>query len=73
MSLNLSKTFLTFSVSMLLVAASLTPSDADRMPNGKLQLKASPPPTIRNVAGISSCFSRSTGIPDQYACSSHGG
>jgi hypothetical protein len=75
MTLKRSKTLLTFSASLLLVAASATSPDA--RPHAQ-QLSPtqnesvyyhSDPNTIRD----NSCFSRSTGLPDQYACSSHGG
>jgi len=76
MSVNLSKTFLTFSASMLLVAASVTSSDA--------RLHGTRPNPIQSEStyyhsdyktsrdGDSSCF-RSTGLPDMYACAAHGG
>ena len=76
MSLNLSKTFLTFSVSMLLVAASLTSSDARQHANrqASTQSKSSYDRSDNTTRDRdSSCFSRSTGLPDQYACSAHGG
>jgi len=76
MSVNLSKTFLTFSASMLLVAASVMSSDA--RPHGT---RLTPTPSEStyyhsnyNTArdGDSSCF-RSTGLPAMYACSANGG
>ena len=77
MTLNRSKTFLAFSASVFLMASSVTYSDA--RPQAK---RLSPTQdesfyyhsdydTMRDRD--SSCFSRSTGIPDQYACNSHGG
>ena len=74
MPLNLSKTFLTFSVSMLLVAASLTSSDARQHANRQAPTQSEysyRSDTTRDRD--SSCFGRSTGLPDQYACSSQGG
>ena len=76
MSLNLSKTFLTFSASLLLVAASVMSSDA--RPHGTRLTPTQSESTYYHSNynathdGDSSCF-RSTGLPDMYACSSHGG
>jgi hypothetical protein len=75
MTLNRSKALLTFSPSLLLVAASATSSDArphaQRLSptQNESVYYQSDPNTIRD----NSCFSRSTGLPDQYACSAHGG
>ena len=76
MSLNLSKTFWTFSASMLLVAVSMTSSDA--RPHATRPTTTQMEPTYyhsdynsaRN--GDSSCF-RSAGLPAMYACSPSGG
>jgi hypothetical protein len=76
MVLNLSKTFLTFSASVLLVASSVASSDA------RTQTKRLSPAQNESVyyhsdynngrGSDSSCF-RSTGLPAMYACSSNGG
>jgi len=77
MSLNLSKTFVTFSAGMLLVAASATSSDA-RQHAQRQALTQSESSYYRSGYDTardrdSSCFSRATGLSDQYACSSNGG
>jgi hypothetical protein len=75
MTVNHSKALLTLSATILVVVASATSSDA--RPHAQ---RLSPtqnesvyyhldPDSLRD----SSCFSRSVGLPDQYACSSHGG
>ena len=75
MPLNLSKALFTFSASVLLVAASATSSDArphaQRLSptQNESVYYHSDPNTIRD----NSCFSRSTGLPDLYACSANGG
>ena len=75
MTLNLSKTLLMLSASTLLLAATATSSDArphsqrlSPTQNESLYFHSDP-----NSLRDSSCFSRSVGLPDQYACSSHGG
>jgi hypothetical protein len=73
MSLNLSKTILTFSVSMLLVAASLTPSDARSHAKRQAPTQSEPSSYNQERGGDSSCFSRATGLPTEYACSANGG
>ncbi len=76
MSLNLTKTFLTFSATVLLVAASVMSSDA--RPQGTRMAPVHSQATYYHSDynavrdGDSSCF-RSTGLPDLYACSSQGG
>ena len=74
MSVNLSKTFLAFSAIMLLVAASVTSSDArphgTRLNPTRSESTYYPSDNTRN--GDNSCF-RSTGLPDMYACSANGG
>ncbi len=76
MSLNLSKTFLTFSAGMLLLASCVTPSDArphpDRLtpPQSEFTYYHSDYNSTRDRDN--SCF-RSTGLPDMYACSANGG
>jgi len=75
MTLNRSKTLLTFSASILLVAAYAASSDArpqaQRLsPTQKESVYYhSDPNTIRD----NSCFSLSTGLPALYACSANGG
>jgi hypothetical protein len=77
MTLNLSKTLLTVSATILLVAASATSSDA--RPHGKrLAPTQGEPAYYHSDFDIgrdrdSSCFSRSVGLPVEYACSSNGG
>ena len=73
MTLNLSKTLLTLSASILFVAATATSSDA--RPHAKRQSEVD---YYRSDHGTtrdrdSSCFSRSTGLPTEYACSTNGG
>ena len=74
MPLNLSKALFTFSASVLLVAASATSSDArphaQRLSPTQNESVYYQPDS--NSLRDSSCFSRSVGLPDQYACSSHG-
>ena len=76
MTLNFSKTFVTFSATVLLTAASAVPSDA------RPHVKRLSPTQSENVYERtdsetkrdwdSSCF-RSTGLPAMYACSANGG
>jgi hypothetical protein len=74
MTVNLSKALLTLSATLLVVAASATSS------NARPQAQRLRPTQIEsvyyhsdsNTMRDSSCFSRSVGLPDQYACSSHG-
>ena len=64
----------TFSATILLVALSATSSDA--RPHAQLsptRNEAVYYHSANNSLRDSSCFSRSVGLPDQYACSSHGG
>lgn len=76
MALNLSKTLLTLSAGMLLVAASVTASDAK--PHGSRLAPNQSASTYYHSdytsarARDNSCFG-STGLPEMYACSSHGG
>jgi hypothetical protein len=67
-------TLFTFSATILLVALSATSADAgphaQRLSptrNESLYYHSDP-----NSLRDSSCFSHSVGLPDQYACSSHG-
>ena len=75
MTLNRSKMLLTFAASLLLVAAYATSSDARPHAQQPTQKESvyyhSDSDTSRDRD--SSCFSRSTGLPDQYACSASGG
>ncbi len=76
MFLNLYKTLLTFSAGMLLVAASVTSSDA-RLRGNRLT------PTLsestyyhsdyNSARDWDTCCFRSTGLPCLYACSTQGG
>ncbi len=77
MTLNRSKALLTFSASLLLVAAYAASSDA--RPHAQ---RLSPTQSVSvyyhsdsdtSRDRDSSCFSRSTRLPDQYACSASGG
>ncbi len=76
MSLNLSKTFFALSAGMLLLASSVTSSDARPQasqltsPQSELTYYHSDYNSARDRDN--SCF-RSTGLPDMYACSAHGG
>lgn len=74
MSVNLCKTFLTFSATMLLAAASVTSSDA--RPHGTRLAPTQSESTYYHWDysrdGDSSCF-RSAGLPTMYACTTHGG
>ena len=73
---KISNVFMMFSASALLVAASVTSSDArhqtQRVPSDQQE------PTYYHWESTSprdwdsSCF-RSSGLPQMYACSSHGG
>jgi hypothetical protein len=75
MILDRSKTLLTFSASISLVAAYAASSDArphaQRLNPTQREsvFYLSDPNTIRD----NSCFSRSTGLPTLYACSANGG
>jgi hypothetical protein len=76
MTLVRSKTIITFSATMLLVAAFV--SSADARPQAK-RLSPQNETVYYNSdyntthSQDNSCFSRSTGLPDQYACSSNSG
>jgi hypothetical protein len=73
MTLNRSMTLLTFSASLLLVAAYATSSDARPHAQQPTQKESIYYHSDSNTMRDSSCFSRSTGLPDQYACSANGG
>ena len=74
MTLNRSKTLLAFSASILLVAAYATSSGARTHAQrlSPTQNQSVYYHSESNSMRDSSCFSRSVGLPDQYACSSHG-
>ena len=77
MTVNLSKALLTFSATILLVAASATSSNArphaQRLNPTQSQSVYYHSDSDTSRDRDSSCFSRSTGLPDQYACSASGG
>jgi len=72
MTLNRSKTLLAFSASILLVAAYATSSDARPQAQrlNRTQSESVYYHSDSNSMRDSSCFS---GLPEIYACSSHGG
>jgi hypothetical protein len=72
MTLVRPKTILTFSFSVALVTASAMSSDA--RPHAKRLDATQQESVYYNYSPIqdNSCF-RSTGLPEMYACSSHGG
>ena len=76
MTLVRPKAILTFSVAILLVAASITSSDATAYPKRLNPPQSEPSNYDPDYNGKrdwdSSCF-RFTGLPAQCACSSHGG
>jgi len=75
MTTNLCKKLLAFSAAALLVAASVSSSEARQ--HARQPSPFSEADTYRaDYSGFgrdSSCFSRSTGLSDLYACGSHGG
>ncbi len=77
MTRNRSRTLLGFLASALLAAGSVTSSDAG--PHGnRLSPTQSDPVYYHSDSDTrrvrdNACFSRSTGLPDQFACGSHGG
>jgi hypothetical protein len=77
MTLNRSKMLLTFAASLLLVAASATSSDArphaQRLSPTRNESIYYHSDSDTSRDRDSSCFSRSTGLPNQYACSANGG
>lgn len=73
---KIAKVFMTFSASALLVAASVTSSDA-RHQTRRFTSDQNEPTYYHYESesprdGDNSCF-RSSGLPEMYACSSHGG
>jgi hypothetical protein len=67
------KTFVTLVGGLLLTLSCATASDARQQAKRQAPTQSEPSSHNQERGGDSSCFSRSTGIPDQYACSSHGG
>ncbi len=67
------KTFLTISGGILLALSCVTASDARSHANRWAPAQGEPSYYGQERGRDSSCFSRSTGLPDQYACSSNGG
>ena len=67
------KTFVTIVGGVLLALACVTASDARQNVKRQAPTQSEPSSYNQERGGDSSCFSRSTGIPDQYACSAHGG
>jgi hypothetical protein len=65
------KTFLTIVGAGLLALSCVTASDARE--HAKRQAPTQGEPSYSDQERGNSCFSRSLGIPDQYACSSNGG
>ena len=64
------KALLTISGGILLALSCVTASDAR---NRQAPTQSEPSYYGQERDRDSSCFSRSTGIPNQYACSAHGG
>ena len=73
MPLNLSKTLLMLSASILLVAATATSSDARQQARQQSGADSYRSDYNSTRDRDSSCFSRSTGIPTEFACSVNGG
>ena len=67
------KTFLMISGSILLAFSCVTASDARSHANRRAPTQGEPSYYDQERGRDSSCFSRSTGLPDQYACTSNGG
>ena len=67
------KTFLTISGGILLALSCPTASDARSHANRQAPTQSEPTYYDQERGRDSSCFSRSTGLPNQYACSSNGG
>ncbi len=67
------KTFVTLVGGLLLTLSCATASDARQQAKRQAPTQSEPASYNQERGGDSSCFSRSTGISDQYACSSHGG
>ena len=67
------KTFITIVGGGLLALSCVTASDARLHAKRQAPTQSEPSYYDQERGGDSSCFSRSTGLPDQYACSSNGG
>ena len=67
------KTFLTISSGILLALSCVTASDARSHAQRQGPTQSEPTYYDQERGRDSSCFSRSTGLPNQYACSSNGG
>jgi len=67
------KTFLTISGGILLALSCVTASDARSHAQRQAPTQSEPTYYDQERGRDSSCFSRSTGLPNQYACSSNGG
>ena len=67
------KTFLTIVGGVLLALSCVTAADAKLHAKRQAPTQSEPSSYNQERGGDSSCFSRSTGLPDQYACSSNGG
>ena len=77
MTLNISKTLLTLSAAILLAAAFGTSSNARPHSNRLSAIQSEPlyyhSDSDSRTGRDGSCFSRFTGLPEQYACSPNGG
>jgi len=67
------KTFLTISGGILLALSCVTASDARSHAQRQAPTQSEPTYYDQERGRDSSCFSRSTGLSNQYACSSNGG
>jgi hypothetical protein len=67
------KTFLTISGGILLALSFVTASDARQHAKRQAPTQSEPTYYDQERGRDSSCFSRSTGLPNQYACSVNGG
>ena len=67
------KTFLTISGGILLALSCVTASDARSHAKQQAPTQSEPTYYDQERGRDSSCFSRSTGLSNQYACSVNGG
>ena len=67
------KTFLTISGGILLALSCVTASDARSHAKRQAPTQSEPTYYDQERGRDSSCFSRSTGLSNQYACSVNGG
>jgi len=67
------KTFLTISGGILLALSCVTASDARSHAQRQAPTQSEPTYYDQERGRDSSCFSRSTGLPNEFACSSNGG